>query len=169
MRQNPWSGNYRNQSALELHFESQSEETENWPSVQETERGEKVATGRESKTFSKFANFREDDETSIDLSDETVPIDGQDTQLNDPITSQGTEEMTPGVQTGDKPKLVERKRGRPPKASQPARSENRISSRTRFHSPMPTALCVAPEKQHRIMDRHGQIATTHHHEIRFQM
>ncbi len=65
-------------------------------------------TGQESETFSKFADFRENDEPSIDLSDETVPVNGDDTQLNDPITSQGTEERIPSVQTGDRPKPVER-------------------------------------------------------------
>ncbi len=43
-RQNPWSGNYQNHSALKMHYKTQSEETEDQSPLQEEEGGEGATT-----------------------------------------------------------------------------------------------------------------------------
>ncbi len=74
MRQNPWSGNYRNCSALELHYESQSNETEDQSPFQGEEGGDEVMTHR----LSKFADLKRNEEIHVELSNETSPIVGDE-------------------------------------------------------------------------------------------
>ncbi len=57
-----------------MHYESQSEETEDQSHFQGEEGGDKVMTHQ----FSKFADLRENEEIPIELPNEIMPIDGDE-------------------------------------------------------------------------------------------
>ncbi len=133
MRQNPWSGNYRNRSALKTHYEDQSEETEDQSPFQGEEGGDEVMTHQ----FSKFADLRENEKIPIELPDKTTPTDGDDLDRDQTI-----QESEASDQLRDQ--REQRKRGRLRRGSQPQRAENQISSRTRSRSLCFCTSCVYP-------------------------